>query len=399
MSRFENIHLVLKVAEVCNLDCKYCYFFFGGDDSHVRDPHYLHHTTVERIGAFLSEGIDALGVSKVDISLHGGEPLMIGKRRFEAMCRILHEHISPKAHLKLVMQTNATLLDDAWLEILSAYDVGIGVSLDGPKYINDRERIDKEGRGSYDDVIKGIDVLRRSQKRGLIPGFAIGCVINPSADAREIYHHFVHELGLGSLGFREPIMDWTTLDDSVVADVTRFYEVLLEEWLNDDNPKVRVNFLSEILGAMMSDIGTSSYSKAIRSRMRSFSIRTNGDLCPDDALPPKDPRFRNTGFNINNCTLKQFFDAEIWKGIDSFLLGLDDSCRRCKWRGICEGGPAEERYAGDLKFASKTVYCETRKSVFSGLYARVGSVTGFETLDRRLIRALGEADSATPERN
>src|SRR5688572_32151428 len=111
MNRFENLYVVLKIAEVCNLGCTYCYFFSGGDDSYTQDPRYITVATVEEVARFLAHSVDELDISTVHISFHGGEPLMVGKRRMLEYCKRLHRHISPKADLRLSLQTNATLLD------------------------------------------------------------------------------------------------------------------------------------------------------------------------------------------------------------------------------------------------------------------------------------------------
>ena len=32
------VEVILKTAERCNLNCSYCYFFHGGDDSYKKHP-------------------------------------------------------------------------------------------------------------------------------------------------------------------------------------------------------------------------------------------------------------------------------------------------------------------------------------------------------------------------
>jgi uncharacterized protein len=267
---------------------------------------------------------------------------------------------------------------------LSAYQVGIGVSLDGPPHINDRYRINKRGGGSYAEVIQGVEILRKAQDRGLLPAFGVGCVIDPDSDAAETYRHFVHTLGFQTIGYRPPIMDWTNFDARTAAKIAAYYEALVAAWVQDNNPKVRIKFLSFVLGAMMSDAGALSTAHALVNLTRSITVRSNGDLCPDDALQPKEPGFRDTGFNVNNCTLGEFYRAAFWRSIDTPGRGLEAECRDCQWLGICRGGPAEERYLGNGEFSSKTVYCGMRKNVYQSIYALVAGSLGHDTLNRRL---------------
>ena len=58
------------------------------------------------------------------------------------------------------LQTNATLLDDAWGEFLSAHRWLVGVSIDGPREMHDAYRVDKGGQPTLDRVMRGIEVLR-----------------------------------------------------------------------------------------------------------------------------------------------------------------------------------------------------------------------------------------------
>ena len=57
------------------------------------------------------------------------------------------------------LQTNGTKLDAAWSKFLKANNFLVGISLDGPKELHDRYRKTKGGRGSFDQVKRGLDAL------------------------------------------------------------------------------------------------------------------------------------------------------------------------------------------------------------------------------------------------
>lgn len=58
--------------------------------------------------------------------------------------------------VRLGIQTNGTLLDDCILDTLGENRVFVGVSLDGPKDINDAHRVDHRGMGTFDLVENGL---------------------------------------------------------------------------------------------------------------------------------------------------------------------------------------------------------------------------------------------------
>lgn len=115
------LSVILKlVGERCNLDCVYCY-------ERRRDygaPAYLEPLTVQGL-------LERVPGSPLAVELHGGEPLLYPKAKLVQLLRILRGHPSP---VKLSMQTNGTLLSDAWLRIFRDEfpSISIGISCDGP---------------------------------------------------------------------------------------------------------------------------------------------------------------------------------------------------------------------------------------------------------------------------
>jgi sulfatase maturation enzyme AslB (radical SAM superfamily) len=59
-------------------------------------------------------------------------------------------------------QTNGTLIDEAWCAFFAEERVNVGVSVDGPKHLHDRNRLTRSGRGTFDKTIAGIRLLRRN---------------------------------------------------------------------------------------------------------------------------------------------------------------------------------------------------------------------------------------------
>lgn len=161
--------LILKTAERCNLNCKYCYFFNGGDQSYKKHPPLISKGVVNQLVKFLSEGIQDLGIEHILVVFHGGEPLLQPIAQFTEMCFLLQSHLSPLTSIDFKVQTNATLISEKWIDAFSQFRVSVGVSLDGPKEYNDIDRIDHRNRGSYDAVRKGIHLLQEGVHQKKIP--------------------------------------------------------------------------------------------------------------------------------------------------------------------------------------------------------------------------------------
>ena len=91
---------------------------------------------------------------------NGGEPLATGRHRLVELMETF-EPLRSAGRIQHVLQTNATLVTDGWCDVFKAFDVSVGVSIDGPQRAN-AHRADRGGRPAFDRIAAGIDTLRRN---------------------------------------------------------------------------------------------------------------------------------------------------------------------------------------------------------------------------------------------
>ena len=155
----KNFTLILKTVERCNLNCSYCYFFNGSDRTYLQRPKFIDRDTIDALVNFIRDGIKVLGIDSLSVILHGGEPLMQPKEDFVYLLEKF-QGVFSEINLSFAMQTNATLVTNKWIDLLKKYNVGVGVSIDGPPDYHNRYRVDHRGNGSYEYVLRGIELLR-----------------------------------------------------------------------------------------------------------------------------------------------------------------------------------------------------------------------------------------------
>ena len=68
-------------------------------------------------------------VDTVQFSFQGGEPTFAGIAFFEAFIAYVNEKNVMKKNIQYSMQTNGTLLDEKWIQLLKENDFLVGVSL------------------------------------------------------------------------------------------------------------------------------------------------------------------------------------------------------------------------------------------------------------------------------
>ena len=119
--KLNTLEVILKITERCNLDCDYCYFFNAGDDSYKKHAAFISHDTVALLVRRLEEFAGEHKLQKIAIHLHGGEPLLMPKARFDRICEEIRSSLTPIVDLSMTIQTNGMLVDLEWIEIFNRH--------------------------------------------------------------------------------------------------------------------------------------------------------------------------------------------------------------------------------------------------------------------------------------
>lgn len=367
--RMQNLNIVFKISERCNLKCDYCYFFFGGDETWKLHPALVPRRVVEDLGAFAARAARDQDLEVIQLIFHGGEPLLMSKPRFAEMCETLRRHESG-FRFNFGLQTNGVLVDDEWIELFERYQVSAGVSLDGPQAVNDLHRLDQRGRSSYDRTVAGLRRMQEAAVHGRIPNPGLLSVINPFADGTEVYRHFAHDLGITRMSFLTPDYTWdSVVGKSVIRGVERFLLAALRAWLADKNPKIRVRVFSELLAAMI-DPHAMELVQTYRDDYRNIiSVSSNGDLGPEDTLRTLDPRFASMGLNVARNDLKDLIESDAWREQADAATIRPDGCKDCEWWKICKAGRPINRYSKARGFSNHSLYCSGLKDMYTEIGA------------------------------
>jgi uncharacterized protein len=157
-TRSPSFHLLAKpTGAVCNLDCAYC-FFLSKEMLYPGSRFRMAHEILEE---YLRQLIDAhAGEPEVAVAWQGGEPTLMGIDFLREAVEIARRHLPPGQRVTFGIQTNGTLLDAEWAAFFKQHDFLVGISIDGPRDVHDTYRVNKGGRGTYDQVMRGLGHLR-----------------------------------------------------------------------------------------------------------------------------------------------------------------------------------------------------------------------------------------------
>ena len=372
-SQLTGIEVVLKLSSNCNLDCSYCYYYHRGNDEAAEYAGVISRENLEAVAGFFKQGILDLGLEWLRIDFHGGEPMLMKKSRFDWMCSHFTKVLSP--HLKMlqfVMQTNAVLVDEEWINLFAKHQVCIGVSLDGPKKYNDMYRLDKKGKSSYQDTVNGVELLRNAYESGRIPSLGVLCVINPEFDARSIYNHFVHDLGFKGFDFLLP----DSTHDNYVAGNEKAYGNFLVDlfhvWSEGDYRENQIRIMNNAIARFSGDTRSSFTSfSSEEKREISFSIQTDGLLGPDDTFFSTPIWKQCSHPHVSTITLRDYLNGELFVKIDKESRAIPEECQSCCWKNICGGGSeAPNRYSSVTNSTlHPSVHCGALKEFYSAVAA------------------------------
>lgn len=373
------IDVVLKLAERCNLECPYCYYFFQENKlSEISRP-LIPEKTVHVLAAFLKKGAQELDIKHIYLGLHGGEPTLLPKARFDRLCTVLREALDGVAELHLGMQTNGTLIDDEWVDLFAKHQVMVGVSIDGPKDVHDASRPDRRGRGSYDTTVRGLRLLQAASAQGRIPPTGVLCVANADLDGREVLRHFSEELGVSGLNLLLPRQGHDDATLAPQAQWTRYFSEIIDYWMNSAQTKpIRVYMISEIMNAMMSEQNAQRLDFRRANRHNVITISAEGYLGPDDNIMALDEAFCRSDVTIENTSLSEFFASPMWRSLVEDVDSSPQKCTDCEWFRTCRSGDLFNRYKSGQGFSSHSVFCETLDSIHSTLAKIVVSRDGLE---------------------
>ncbi len=341
------------VGPLCNLNCKYCFYlekqrlFPAGHSLRMADD------VLER---YIRHYIESQPTEEVQFAWQGGEPTLLGVGFFKKAVA-LQKRFANGRRIQNAFQTNGTLLDDDWGAFLHENQFLVGISIDGPRHIHDVYRTDKGGEPSFDQVVRGIEILKKHRVE-----FNTLTVVN-RRNARHplAVYRFLKQIGSGYIQFI-PIVeredetadglagppdpnDETSLDHHVTPwsvrpiDYGNFLVSIFREWVKKDVGRIFVQMFDATLASWAGERpGLCVFAPKCGTGL---AMESNGDV-----------------YSCDHYVYPEYRIGNIMKGDFQEMIGsqkqtkfgndksdaLPDCCRRCAYRFACNGGCPKHRF-------------------------------------------------------
>src|SRR3954465_806194 len=192
--------MVLNVTNQCNLSCTYCYEY--GEDKIVdtengKQPKFMSEETARASVDFMlkESGTNELA----HVTFFGGETLLNFPVLVKTVAYARQRGAELGKKVDFSLTTNATLLKPEIIEFIAENQIGVTISIDGPREVQDKFRVFNNGAGSYDLVAPKIrELLKRHRSR---PIGARVTLTSANMDVTRIFRHLIEDIGFWEVGF------------------------------------------------------------------------------------------------------------------------------------------------------------------------------------------------------
>ncbi|MGL5330671.1 MAG: radical SAM protein [Peptostreptococcaceae bacterium] len=330
----KDITLLIKPSSSnCNLSCKYCFY---DDVAKNRSTYSYGFMDIDTITNIIKNTL-SLNISTCNFMFQGGEPTLNGVDFYKKIIELQNKFNINNIKITNSIQTNGVNINNEFAKFLGENNFLVGISLDGPRYIHDLNRIDSFGNGSFDSVMDCIDLLKNYNVN-----FNILCVITnqTSKHIRNIYDFF-KDNNFKYLQFIPCIKKFddncTSLTSDIYLDIDNFYDfldILFNLWYEDlkNNNFIYINTFIDYINVLEGYFSTSCGMGGFCSLH--MVIESNGDVFPCDFYCVD---YWKLG-NINNETLNDIMICDKAKSFFNRSLYIHNKCKICKYFKLCGGG-------------------------------------------------------------
>ena len=348
-----HLHVMGKpIGAVCNLDCTYC-FYLEKQKLYPSAGKFIMPDDV--LTEYIRQHIAAQPGPTVSFAWQGGEPTLLGVDYFRRIVELQGRYADGKTVTNSI-QTNGTLLDDEWCKFLHEQRFLVGISIDGPRELHDRYRVDKKQRPTFDKVMAGIELLKRYG----VDFNTLTVVHRDNAREPLCVYRFLKEIGSVHLQFIPVVERQADIDmglapppssaahspQAVVTpwsvdpvDFGNFLVEIFKDWVHHDVGRIFIQTFEVALGNWMG-LGSSLCIFA-ETCGRALALEHNGDVYSCDHYVY--PQYKLG--NVREHELAVLADLPAQQHFGAAKRDtLPDYCRSCDVRFACNGECPKNRF-------------------------------------------------------
>ena len=328
-----------------------------GDLTYLNQPKFMSLETIKEFAEKLKKYCEKEAIKYVQIVFHGGEPLLLKPDYFEKSVAIFKD-TAPNLEYNFTVQTNGVTLDQNWYSLLQKNNISVGISIDGPKKYHDEYRVFHNGKGSYNEVVKAVQIGKKYNLLGVL------LVVNINIPVQELYYE-IKKLGIEKLNLLLPDGHYDQaplgLDISQIKKINytpfaNWFIELYKIWKNDKE-RPGIYFFESLIKMIMGDEGIGNQLVGKRTN-GVIVLETNGSIEVVDSLRTCFEGITRNEINIHTNEIEDLFEDQIFQIYYKSHDNVCEQCLNCPVYDICGGGFLGHRYSFEKGFDNPTVYCK-----------------------------------------
>jgi uncharacterized protein len=282
---------------------------------------------------------------RVHFIWHGGEPTLLPISFYEKAFLVQARLRRPGQKIKNSFQTNATKLTPGWARFFRANKIQVGISIDGPAHLHNSHRSYRSGKGSYEDVIQGLSLLKEHEVQ--FSGLVVVDEGTLEFGAERLLDFLVGQ-GIRSFGLlaakpkNEPAAEAGTTAEHYIepARMNAFLMNLYDAWLSGGDQNVNIREL-EGLKAQIQGMSAGFCTLSGECWGHYYMIEPDGSVVGCDVFSG-DPRY--TLGNIMNDSFIEIANSTGLLQLRKEHRDAMEAMSGCPEFPVCKGWCPHERY-------------------------------------------------------
>ena len=352
--------LIKPASSGCNIACRYCFYHAIAENRCVADYGIMSEETLDRLVRETIAYADGFAA----FAFQGGEPTLAGLDFFRKTVELQKKYNTKRLEIQNTIQTNGVLITEEWAKFLAENNFLVGLSLDGPRAVNDYCRVNAAGKSIFDRVIETVKLFRKYNVQ-----FNICTVVTKkTAEKMSSVYNYFKQMGFMYQQYI-PCLDEQGGEKSDYSLTPEqygdFLNKLFDLWYKDFSEGLQIdirqfsNFAQMAAGYAPEECGMCGKCTTY------FVVESDGSVYPCDFYTTDDWRLGDVSEGFGKLYSSEKSLRFMEESVDK-----PEECRKCSYYSLCRGGCRRWRdvYGGGL---GMNFLCEGYKRFFSHCESRI----------------------------
>lgn len=349
--------LIKPASGICNMKCDYCFYCDEAKKRITKSYGFMTERTLKNVIRKTMLHADGM----ISYVFQGGEPTLRGLEFFEKVIEYQKQYNKNRVYVNNAIQTNGYALNEEWAKFFKENHFLVGFSLDGTKENHDLYRHNTEGEGTYDRILKSINLMDAY-------GVDYNILTVVTKDTAEHISEIYKEYQTGGWNYQQYIACLDPLGEERGKNpyaltpvqygsfLIELFQLWYEDWKKKKQPYIRQfdNYIGILMG----------YQPESCDQRGSCGIQTvveaDGSVYPCDF-------YMLDEYYLGNLNEHRIEDIERMRKEIEFIERsekVSEECRKCQYYRICRGGCQRNRERNSYSGEYENYFCSGYKMFF-----------------------------------